>query len=137
MLKTTWLGRWVLWVKSFVTSTQTVHVAVREHTTLSDIMHESVETTVSKGFNPRPAVGDLCSLLHEEVSELYDAHRKGKLDKQCDKSVAMTCAEEEVADILLRGLGTAYALGVDPDEAVKKKLAYNKTRPYLHGGKRV
>lgn len=57
------------------------------------------------------------------------------LDKQCDKPVTMTCAEEELADIIIRALDTAYALKVDIDWAVGQKHFYNTSRPFRHGGK--
>lgn len=94
----------------------------------------------NKGFhgedgNTVSPVAELISNLHGEVSELWEAYRKGALDKQCDKPVTMTCAEEELADIIIRALDTAYALKVDIDWAIHQKHFYNTTRPFRHGGK--
>lgn len=52
--------------------------------------------------------------LHGEVAELWEAHRSGKLSEPCDKATKMaslgieplTCAEEELADIVIRVLDT-------------------------------
>lgn len=41
----------------------------------------------------------------------------------------------ELADCIIRILDTCAALGIDIDEAVSLKAAYNKTRPFRHGGK--
>ncbi len=85
-----------------------------------------------------PKLGLMLSNLHSEISELWEAARKGKLDSQCDKPVELNCAGEELADILIRLLDTARYLGMNVDEierAVAIKLGYNETRPRLHGGK--
>ena len=81
--------------------------------------------------------GEFCANLHGEVSELWEAFRKGNLHKQCDKSVKLTCAAEELADIIIRAMDTAVTLGIDIGEAVAAKDAYNQTRPYKHGDKRA
>ena len=41
----------------------------------------------------------------------------------------------EVVDCLIRILDTLAYLGVDIDGVVGRKMAYNETRPYRHGGK--
>ncbi len=84
-----------------------------------------------------------CANLHSEVSELWEAWRKGKLMFPCDKAEKMRtmemlplmCAEEELADILIRVLDTAKGLGVDMARAVYWKDRYNQTRPFRHGDK--
>jgi NTP pyrophosphatase (non-canonical NTP hydrolase) len=92
--------------------------------------HDSdVRGTVPENF------GDWCANLHSEVSELWEAYRKQRLAMECDKHNGMTCAEEELADIVIRAMDTAVALGVDIGSAVQRKAEYNKTRPYRNGGK--
>jgi hypothetical protein len=83
--------------------------------------------------------------LHGETSEFWEAFRAGTLDKPCDKAAkmesmglpALTCAEEEIADIIIRALDQAQAHGVDVAKAVAVKAAYNSGRPYLHGNKQA
>jgi NTP pyrophosphatase (non-canonical NTP hydrolase) len=80
---------------------------------------------------------------HGEASEFWEAFRAGKLDQLCDKAdkmekagvPALTSAEEEIADEIIRALDKAEAHGVDVAKAVAGKMAYNATRPHLHGGK--
>ena len=80
---------------------------------------------------------------HGEASEFWEAFRKGTLDQPCDKSEklttlglpTLTCAEEEIADEVIRALDKAQAHGVDVAKAVATKMAYNAGRPMLHGGK--
>lgn len=107
-----------------------------------------------EGLTPDQANGPIGQLLmtavyaaneHGEVSELWEAFRNGTLHQPCDKAHKMealglpplTCAEEEIADILIRALDTAHAFGVDVAKAVAVKHAFNRTRPALHGGKRA
>jgi NTP pyrophosphatase (non-canonical NTP hydrolase) len=81
--------------------------------------------------------------LHGEVTELWDAYREDKLNAPCDKAEkmlavglpALTCAEEEIADIIIRALDTARAHNVDVAYAVATKDAFNQTRENRHGGK--
>jgi len=77
----------------------------------------------------------LCTNLHGEVSELWEAARKNALRQRCDKDCDLTNVEEEIADIIIRALDMAYWLGVDADVAIARKMAYNETRPIRHGGK--
>ena len=76
-----------------------------------------------------------CANLHGEVSELWEAHRNGKLSEPCDKPIPITCAEEELGDIIIRALDTARQLSIDVEKVVQIKHEYNKSRPYLHGKK--
>ena len=85
-----------------------------------------------------------CNNLHDEVSELHEAWRNNHLRDLCDKAEKMaaagirplTCLEEELADILIRVLDDSRKLGVDIQDAVLRKHAFNATRPMRHGGKR-
>ncbi len=82
---------------------------------------------------------------HGEVSEFWEAYRHGTLNKLCDKADQMvalglpplTCAEEEIADSLIRALDRAHAFGIDVAKAVAIKANFNATRPHLHGGKQA
>jgi len=110
---------------------------------LAGLMRETMANVRRSGFDESPRVDTMVALLHSEVSELLEAWRKGRLDKPSDHAEAMaaagvpvmTCAAEEVADIIIRALNTAHVLGVDPDKAVREKMAFNATRPHKHGGK--
>ena len=99
-----------------------------------------------KGFhssNDPPNIGNYCSNLHGEVSELWEAWRKGKLDQPCDKADKMkeynlevlSCAQEELADIVIRAFDTAKSLNVDIAKAIYWKLMFNRTRERRNGGK--
>jgi NTP pyrophosphatase (non-canonical NTP hydrolase) len=80
-------------------------------------------------------MGKFISNLHSEASELWEAARKGRLFKDCDKTRELSCAAEELADIVIRAMDTAYALGIGIGDAIAIKSAYNKTREHMHGKK--
>jgi NTP pyrophosphatase (non-canonical NTP hydrolase) len=112
---------------------------------IADAVHENAK---NKGFHDPSESDDLfiikhTNLLHEEVSELFSAHRSGKFNAPCDKAGKMvelglkplTCAEEEYADVIIRALDQCRRLGIDILEAIQVKHTYNTTRPHLHGKK--
>lgn len=43
----------------------------------------------------------------------------------------------ELADVVIRVADMCGLYGIDLDAAIQEKLAYNKTRPYRHGGKQL
>jgi len=83
------------------------------------------------------------SKINSEVAELWEAYRRSILHEPCDKvypngqPIGLSCAEEELADILIVVLEFAGFMGVDIEEAVKIKRHYNTTREQKHGNKRA
>jgi NTP pyrophosphatase (non-canonical NTP hydrolase) len=66
-------------------------------------------------------------LLVSEVAEAFEAHANG------DRANFA----EELADVQIRLLDTAFGLGIDLDAEVAKKLEKNRGRGFRHGGKLV
>lgn len=120
-------------------------ITVSAKKTLNSLKDICVAESKAKGWRTEPKinVGDFVSNIHGEVSELWEAYREDTLNKLCNKSEKMiangieplTCAEEELADIVIRALDTSEALGVDIGKAVNAKLQYNRTREHRNGGK--
>ncbi len=107
---------------------------------LNELATEITKINSAKGFRDKLATSThplavALMNLQSEISELWEAYRRGKLHDPCDKGIDLTCAEEELADIIIRTLDTADFLGIDIDAAVQKKIEYNRTRPLRHGGK--
>lgn len=104
---------------------------------IAEAVHQNAK---AKGFHPPgQSIGEYIkgtvANIHGEVSELWEAYRKGNLHKPCDKPCGLTCAEEELADIVIRAFDTAERLEIDIEAAILKKHEYNVSRPHLHGGK--
>lgn len=87
-----------------------------------------------KGFYDSPtSVGERIALIHSELSEALEADRKDLMD---DKLPGRTGVEVELADAIIRILDFGAWKNLDLHGAVLEKMAYNKTRPYRHGGKK-
>lgn len=67
------------------------------------------------------------ALISSEVSEALEAHRN------CAASVDLAY---ELADIVIRTMDLAAALGIDLGQLIITKHERNKTRPFRHGNKR-
>lgn len=118
------------------------------------------ETAIAKGWeHTSRTFGDSIALIHSEASEALEEFRNGhefteiyynsfetqpaysnngQVHKDDEGNL---CKPEgipiELADILIRVLHTAAAHGIDIEAALKLKMAYNETRAYRHGGKRL
>ena len=74
--------------------------------------------------------GEMLALVHSELSEALEAHRKNLMDDKLPHHKGTTV---ELADALIRIMDLGYGLGLPVAEAVAEKLAYNRTRPFMHG----
>lgn len=108
-------------------------------TTLNEIADAVHANAKAKGFHPsnellREFMANQCNNLHGEISELWEAWRKGDEFKVCDKpTTGLNCTEEELADIIIRALDLSRRLGIDIQLAIEAKHSYNLSRPYKHG----
>ncbi|MEY9435557.1 hypothetical protein [Bradyrhizobium elkanii] len=71
-------------------------------------------------------VGTKMALIHSEVSEGLEGHRKGLPD---DKLPHRPMLEVELADAVIRICDLAGGLGFDLGGAIAEKLAFNAQRP--------
>lgn len=86
------------------------------------------QTLTSAGYpkiSPAKNVGELLCLVHSEVSEAMEGHRKLLMD---DKLPNRTMLEVELADAVIRIFDMSGGLGLDLAGAIAEKLAYNATR---------
>ena len=69
--------------------------------------------------------GEVVALMHSELSEALEAHRKNLMD---DKLAHRPGMEVEFADCIIRILDTAAALGLDVAGALIEKNRFNQPR---------
>jgi NTP pyrophosphatase (non-canonical NTP hydrolase) len=70
-------------------------------------------------------VGEMLCLVHSEISEAMEGHRKNLPD---DKLPHRSMIEVELADAVIRIFDIAAGLGMDLGGAFVEKMAYNATR---------
>jgi hypothetical protein len=73
----------------------------------------------------RALVGQKLCLIHSEISEAMEGHRKGLAD---DKLPHRPMIEVKLADAVIRIADLAGAMGLDLGSAITEKLAFNTTR---------
>jgi NTP pyrophosphatase (non-canonical NTP hydrolase) len=74
----------------------------------------------------------LLALITSEVGEMVDAFRKPGPSEHCPE---LSNTEEEAADIIIRVLQMCAEHNLKIGDAVASKMAFNRTRPWKHGGK--
>ncbi len=78
------------------------------------------------GVTPKDRnVGEIIALMHSELSEALEAHRRNLMD---DKLTHRRGLEVEFADLLLRIADTAGKLGLDVAGALIEKNRFNEIR---------
>lgn len=85
---------------------------------------QSVEAGWWNEVNPGTVPTKLC-LIHSEVSEAMEGHRKNLMD---DKLKHRPAIEVELADAIIRIADLAGYLGLDVGGAIDEKMAFNTTR---------
>lgn len=95
------------------------------HAAVNDIINEVHDTAVDRGWYDREVQLPVqLALIHSEVSEALEAHRK---------NLGVDKVAEELADVVIRVMDTAAAHRIDLATALFAKMAHNKSRDYRHG----
>ena len=118
-----------------------------------EMQAEILEVNTAIGWagpgSPDKTFGDCMMLLVTEVAEAMEAYRVWGLSDPTVRygSVRVGSGEfippkpegvgSEFADIFIRLLDDCARYGVDLEVEYERKLAYNRTREFRHGGKRL
>lgn len=108
----------------------------------------SFETLVSEckriadehGFTDATPAEDI-ALMHSELSEALEDIRAGKplteLIYPYETPTKPCGVPSELADVVIRVMHFCGKHGIDLGKAILEKMAFNESRPFKHGGKKL
>lgn len=115
---------------------------------IRELQNEIHANAIAKGFWEEPVnMAEKMMLIVTEVSEMCEAHRKGKMcvvipelvveDNERFKTyfehAIKDTFEDEMADTIIRLLDMAKRMNIPIEEHIRAKMRYNSLRPYKHG----
>lgn len=104
---------------------------------INEFAREVHENSVRHGWwDDERAFGEIIALCHSELSEALEAYRNGEamMWMNGDKPDGIAV---EMCDCIIRILDYLTKENIDIDFVLASKHAYNLTRSYKHGGKRI
>ena len=106
---------------------------------ISEWQQEVHKVAKEKGWYDKPrTIGDRLMLIVSEISEALEEYRKNEdLTYVYDTKHGPQGFPIELADAVIRILDLCEFYEINLTLAIIRKNAYNKTRPYRHGGKAI
>lgn len=113
--------------------------------TLNELAIAAHRVATEHGFwEPGPSFPESLMLVVSEAGEALEDFRNGRYETEIytqsgpNSGLPKPCGIPiELADIIIRVLDICGQYGIDLDNAVTMKMAYNKSRPYRHGGMKL
>lgn len=99
---------------------------------INDLVKAIHQNAVDHGFWEKPNFAEKVALIHSELSEALEADRQPGVQPS-DKLEGVTAVAEELADAVIRIFDLCGHLQIDLEKVVLAKMAYNASRPHLHG----
>ncbi len=130
------------------------HSVIYKPKSIPELIEEAHKNAVEHGWwEGERNIGMLIALMHSELSEALEEYRNSNDRIRClpiyysgDEFISnepTECCKKpeglavELADVCIRIFDFCGAYEIDLEKAIEIKMAYNKTRPYRHGGKKA
>ena len=106
--------------------------------TVRELVDAAYDNAKEKGFYATPEAHNVplkLALIHAEVSEALECLRASGYTEWATDTGKPEGFAVELADTVIRIADLCGYLKIDLTEVIVRKMAYNKTRPRLHGKK--
>lgn len=111
--------------------------------TLNRLAEEIHKTAIEHGWwETERELPEILMLCVSELSEALEEYRNGRPNEWYILGESTACPAKpegiavEMVDCIIRILDYLSKIGVDIDGIMERKMKYNESRPYRHGGKK-